>query len=108
LRSFERKHCLWASSGSLLRTLPWFSIFTGDLVLLITDGFFEWANAADEQFGVERLADSVRKFSKLPPEQIIAELYHAVLAFANGTKQNDDLTAVVIKRVGTQDHKPTP
>jgi serine phosphatase RsbU (regulator of sigma subunit) len=71
----------------------------GDLILLITDGFFEWANAADEQFGFDRLGDAVRKFSNLPPEQIIAELYQAVLAFANGTKQKDDLTAVVIKRV---------
>ena len=72
---------------------------SGDLVLLITDGFFEWANAADEQFGFERLGDAVRKFGALPPEEIIAELYHAVLAFANGTKQKDDLTAVIIKRV---------
>jgi serine phosphatase RsbU (regulator of sigma subunit) len=71
----------------------------GDLVLLITDGFFEWENGAAEQFGFERLADAVRKYCHMPPEEIIAELYQAVLAFANGTKQKDDLTAVVIKRV---------
>jgi serine phosphatase RsbU (regulator of sigma subunit) len=80
----------------------------GDLVLLITDGFFEWANAASEQFGFERLGEAVRKFCHLPPEEIIAELYHAVLAFADGTKQNDDLTAVVIKRVGAEDSKAAP
>jgi serine phosphatase RsbU (regulator of sigma subunit) len=78
----------------------------GDLILLITDGFFEWANAADEQFGFERLGAAVRKFSSLPPEEIIAELYQAVLAFANGTKQKDDLTAVIIKRTSAQ--KTTP
>ncbi len=71
----------------------------GDLILLITDGFFEWENGAAEQFGFERLADAVRKYCHMPPEEIIAELYQAVLAFANGTKQKDDLTAVVIKRV---------
>jgi hypothetical protein len=27
----------------------------GDLLLLITDGFFEWENAAQEQFGYDRL-----------------------------------------------------
>ena len=70
----------------------------GDLVLLITDGFLEWENASAEQFGVERMADVVRKSRHLPPEEIIAELYQAVLAFANGTQQKDDLTAVVIKR----------
>jgi serine phosphatase RsbU (regulator of sigma subunit) len=71
----------------------------GDLVLLITDGFFEWENAAGEQFGLGRLGDSVRKSNHLAPEEIIAELYNAVLVFTNGSKQTDDLTAVVIKRV---------
>jgi serine phosphatase RsbU (regulator of sigma subunit) len=72
----------------------------GDLVLLITDGFFEWENASGEQFGIERMADAIRRASDLAPEEIIAELYQAVLTFSNGTKQNDDLTAVVIKRSG--------
>jgi serine phosphatase RsbU (regulator of sigma subunit) len=71
----------------------------GDIVLLITDGFFEWENAAGEEFGVKRLGDTIRESSHLPPEEIIAELYNRVLAFAQGTKQNDDLTAVIIKRV---------
>jgi serine phosphatase RsbU (regulator of sigma subunit) len=72
----------------------------GDILLFITDGFFEWENAAGEQFGFDRLADAVRKSSHLPPEEIIAELYNAVLAFAGGTPQKDDLTAVLIKRTG--------
>jgi len=71
----------------------------GDLLLLITDGFFEWANPAGEEFGTERLSETIRRVSHLPPEEIIAELYSAVLTFANGSKQRDDLTAVVIKRV---------
>jgi serine phosphatase RsbU (regulator of sigma subunit) len=77
----------------------------GDLLLLITDGFFEWENAAQEQFGYDRLVAQVRKHGHLPPEEIIAELYHAVLEFAGGTKQKDDLTAVVIKRIGTDNRK---
>lgn len=76
------------------------NLYVGDLVLLITDGFFEWEDASEEQFGVERMADTVRKSRHLPPEEIIAELYQAVLTFAHGTKQKDDLTAVVIKRTG--------
>jgi serine phosphatase RsbU (regulator of sigma subunit) len=32
------------------------------------------------------------------PKDIIANLYQAVVKFSNGTKQQDDLTAVVIKR----------
>ena len=71
----------------------------GDLLLLVTDGFFEWANPAGEEFGTERFSETIRRVSHLTPEEIIAELHSAVLAFANGSKQRDDLTAVVIKRV---------
>ena len=71
----------------------------GDLLLLITDGFFEWENISGEAFGTERASETIRRVSHLTPEEIIAELYSAVLAFSDGSKQRDDLTAVVIKRV---------
>ena len=70
-----------------------------DIILLITDGFFEWENDSGEQFGFERLEEVVRNASRFSPEEIIAKLYQAVAAFAKGSKQQDDLTAVVIKRV---------
>jgi serine phosphatase RsbU (regulator of sigma subunit) len=74
----------------------------GDMVLLVTDGFFEWQNQSGEQFGNERLAAVMREFSDREPEVIIAELYDAVLHFAEGSPQQDDLTAVLIKReIGT-------
>jgi serine phosphatase RsbU (regulator of sigma subunit) len=71
----------------------------GDMIVLATDGFFEWEDASGDQFGVERLERAVRGARHLAPEEIIAELYQAVKHFAAGTKQVDDLTAVVIKRV---------
>jgi serine phosphatase RsbU (regulator of sigma subunit) len=74
----------------------------GDMVLLITDGFFEWENPTEEQFGTDRLAEIVRKFSDREPETIIAEVYDAVVSFSQGTPQKDDLTAVLIKRVSVQ------
>jgi len=70
----------------------------GDLVLLITDGFLEWENSAGEQFGTGRLEEFIRSNGHLGPEEIIAELYARVLEFASGTAQQDDLTAVVIKK----------
>ena len=60
--------------------------------------FFEWENSAGEQFGTERLASTVRQFSDREPEVVLAELYDSVLKFAQGTRQQDDLTAVLIKR----------
>jgi serine phosphatase RsbU (regulator of sigma subunit) len=71
----------------------------GDMVVLATDGFFEWEDASGEQFGFERLEQAVREARYLASEEIIAEIYNAVKYFAAGTKQTDDLTAVVIKRV---------
>jgi len=70
----------------------------GDIIFLITDGFLEWENHAGDQFGVERFEKVIRSNFDLPPEEIIAELYRAVLSFADGTPQLDDLTAVVIKK----------
>jgi serine phosphatase RsbU (regulator of sigma subunit) len=73
----------------------------GDIVLLVTDGFLEWENSDCEQFGRLRFEQIVRSSADLPPDEIIAELYAAVLKFANGTPQQDDLTAVVIKRTAS-------
>lgn len=78
----------------------------GDMVVLATDGFFEWENAEGEQFGVARLTQAVRDARHLAPEEIIAELYGAVKTFVNGTRQTDDLTAVVIKRVTEENRLP--
>jgi serine phosphatase RsbU (regulator of sigma subunit) len=70
----------------------------GDLLVLATDGFFEWADQREERFGTERMEQSVRLASAKPAVEIIGSLYQDVLRFAGGTKQMDDLTAIVIKR----------
>ncbi len=70
----------------------------GDILALVTDGFFEWTNAVDEDFGLERLQDTIRASHDLPAREIISRLYTAVTIFAGGTPQMDDLTAVILKR----------
>ena len=70
----------------------------GDMLVLSTDGFFEWENSAREQFGVERLEAAIRDFHHLAPEEMIQRIYDRVLEFAGGTNQDDDLTALVVKR----------
>ena len=73
----------------------------GDVVLLVTDGFFEWANPRGELFGIDRLAEVLRCHANSPPTEIIEALYRQVLDFSDGTPQDDDLTAVAIKRLPT-------
>lgn len=88
-------------SSSLMSDPPhMLEMGAGDLLVLATDGFFEWANAQGEQFGKERLEQTIRASRDEHPRQIIDTLYRAVISFAGGTEQKDDLTAIVIKRTG--------
>jgi serine phosphatase RsbU (regulator of sigma subunit) len=84
------------------------SMLEGDIVLLVTDGFLEWENPAGEDFGVLRFEQTVRSTCHLSPAEIIAELYVAVSKFAEGTQQQDDLTAVVIKRTSAGNPQTKP
>lgn len=70
-----------------------------DVLLLVTDGFYEWTNPADEQFGIRRLTDLAVELADRDAGDIITGLRERVVDFADGTSQEDDLTAVVIKRV---------
>ena len=72
---------------------------SGDVLVLMTDGFFEWANPEGELYGTRRLEKIVRESSSLSAEEIISKMYSAVTDFARGTEQQDDLTAVVLKRL---------
>lgn len=70
----------------------------GDMIVLVTDGFYEWENPEAEEFGLERLKDTINEARDCSANEVIARLCTAVKNFSRGTKQKDDLTAVVIKR----------
>ena len=42
-----------------------FEMAPGDLLVLTTDGFFEWASPEDEQFSLERLQAAIRSHINL-------------------------------------------
>lgn len=70
----------------------------GDLLVLMTDGFFEYARADDEQFGVERIHEVLRAYRHEPCAVMIQRLYEAVMAFADGAPQLDDLTIIIVRK----------
>jgi len=70
----------------------------GDMLVLVTDGFYEWEDPQGSEFGIERLEAVIRQSRDCSAEEVIERLRAAVLAFCKGTRQKDDLTAVVIKR----------
>lgn len=72
---------------------------SGDILVLLTDGFSEYARSGDgELFGDERLGEALKANAALPSDKIIAAIDEIVKNFANGAAQADDMTAVVIKR----------
>ena len=67
-------------------------------MVFVTDGFIEWADGRDQEFGQNRLKAVVRTNRRLSAGAIISALYSAVLEFAGTQPQLDDLTVVIIKR----------
>jgi serine phosphatase RsbU (regulator of sigma subunit) len=71
----------------------------GDIVLMASDGFWEYPNPEHELFGVERLKTSLRSAAGLPAAAIIDQIRADVAAHVRGVQQPDDMTAIVLKRV---------
>jgi len=70
----------------------------GDAFVLVTDGFFEWADRSGRQWGTDELVRSLSRHGRKEPDQVVQGLLEDVERFAGGTAQPDDLTAVVIRR----------
>jgi phosphoserine phosphatase len=71
----------------------------GDIVALLTDGFYEWERSDGEAFGSERVAAALHRHRDRSAREIIAALSQEVSEFAAGSPQRDDLTAVIVKRL---------
>lgn len=70
----------------------------GDLVVLLTDGFYECASPRGELFGRIRVADVIASHAARGAQVALEALVRAVDTFAVGTPQADDLTGIVVAR----------
>jgi anti-sigma regulatory factor (Ser/Thr protein kinase) len=70
----------------------------GDILVLLSDGFYEQSDPHGEMFGDDRVRDIVRAHHAGPMADMLAGLLRAVGDFAGDTPQQDDMTAVVVKR----------
>ncbi len=70
----------------------------GDILALLSDGIYEYRDAADEQFGEARVEALLREHHDRPMSELSALLFDAVRAFARGAPQEDDMTVVLVKR----------
>ncbi len=81
-----------------------FTLEAGDSLLLVTDGFFEWARSGDGQrFGTARLAACMEMHAGVGAGELIERIEAAVSGFVAGAPQGDDMTAVSIRRVGVNE-----
>ena len=71
----------------------------GDTLVIYSDGVTEAADASDDEFETDRLAEAVRKARHLPATQIVEAIRQAVLTHAAGAPQSDDITIIVARRV---------
>lgn len=71
----------------------------GDALVIYSDGVSEANNLAEEEFGMDRLCDVVRKNLTSSAAGIRDKVESALSAFTQTAPANDDITLVIVKRV---------
>ena len=69
----------------------------GDILLLYTDGVTEAINPLNEEFGISRLREFLRKNHRFQADKIVNEIKEEIISYADGRLQFDDITLMVLK-----------
>lgn len=89
---------LGAMPVSQLRQAVTLEMMPGDILVLLSDGIYEYRDADGEQFGEQRVEELVAAHGAEPMRTLLDALLKSVDAFARGAPQEDDMTAVLVKR----------
>jgi sigma-B regulation protein RsbU (phosphoserine phosphatase) len=73
-------------------------IHPGDILALVSDGIFEYRDAAGEEFGERRVEEVLHAHADDTMAELSAALLKAVRDFARAAPQEDDMTVVLVKR----------
>jgi serine phosphatase RsbU (regulator of sigma subunit) len=71
-------------------------LFSGDTLALYTDGITESFNDAEEEFGEQRLIETLRRHRELPSGALLGSIIDEVKQFSPH-EQDDDITLIVAK-----------
>ncbi len=96
---------LAAMPVSTLRPAVSLEMRRGDILVLLSDGIYEYCNAAGEEFGEARVAGLIRKHCQESAKGLVDRLLVAVAEFAAAAPQEDDITMVIVKRRGGAAHR---
>jgi len=101
---------LAAMPVTTLRPAVTIELAPGDLVLLLSDGIYEYRSADGDEFGEGRVSEMARRHHGLPMQEFSAHLLAEVKAFARGAPQEDDMTVVLLKREAgrAREHRMIP
>lgn len=75
-----------------------FSMASGDLLVLYTDGVIECENAAGDEFGMERLCELIAQNSDRSSQDLVNFITAEVSRFSMGMAQIDDITLIAIEK----------
>jgi len=73
----------------------------GNILCLFTDGVTEAENRNGKQFETDRLIEILKRYRNLPAADIGSSMIDAVKSFSGNNHMQDDLTLIIIKRLGT-------
>jgi sigma-B regulation protein RsbU (phosphoserine phosphatase) len=74
-----------------------FRLEPGDCMLLYTDGATEAENPKQEQYGIDRVKQSVVRAKGKPANEIVNAIFTDLMAFIDTARVYDDITLVVIR-----------
>jgi sigma-B regulation protein RsbU (phosphoserine phosphatase) len=69
-----------------------------DCLVLYTDGVTETLNSEGDEFGVERMMQSVRASANDGAQAIVKRIIEDVREFTGSVPQNDDITVIAIRK----------
>jgi sigma-B regulation protein RsbU (phosphoserine phosphatase) len=104
---------VWRSSGTVERLdrggLPFgirddasydegeISVFSGDWLVIFTDGLVEAVNQFGEEYGEARLLTVLQVNASMSPDLLLQRIIAEVNVFVGSTPQHDDITCMLIK-----------
>jgi sigma-B regulation protein RsbU (phosphoserine phosphatase) len=71
---------------------------SNDCLVLYTDGLTETLNSEGDEFGVDRMMQSVRASANVGAQAIVKRIIEDVREFTGSVPQNDDMTLIAIRK----------
>ena len=66
-----------------------------------TDGLNEALNGKEEEFGIDRIHETLRKHAGAPPQELLKNMRQAVSDYSGDVPQGDDITLLAIRTSGS-------